>query len=107
MSIPELLPTQAVEFLKTHSNAKLIDVRTDEEVQTAKIKEALLVNTQEVMDQVLAWPKDTPIIVHCHHGFRSMQACGYLRAKGFTNVMNLAGGIDAWSTDIDPSIPQY
>ena len=107
MSIPELLPQQAVALLKTNPAAKLIDVRTDEEYQTAKIKDAILVNTQEAMDPILAWPKETPIIVHCHHGFRSMQACGYLQSKGFTNVMNLAGGIDAWSTDVDPSVPQY
>ena len=52
-------------------------------------------------------PKDTRLIVHCHHGGRSFQAAGWLMKRGFTNVTNMAGGIDAWSTDVDTAVPRY
>lgn len=45
-------------------------------------------------------------VVYCHHGARSLRACGMMTARGFTHVLNLKGGIDAWS-DMDPSVPRY
>lgn len=51
--------------------------------------------------------KDAPIIVHCHHGVRSMRVTATLRGLGFTNVRSMAGGIDLWSLDVDPRIPRY
>ena len=47
------------------------------------------------------------IVFHCHKGGRSQQAAEYLRRKGFTNVHNVTGGIDAWSQEIDPQVPRY
>ena len=52
-------------------------------------------------------PKDTPLAFHCHHGDRSRVAAEHFLKQGFKNVYNLAGGIDAWSRDVDPSVPQY
>ena len=52
-------------------------------------------------------PKDRPILVHCHHGGRSMRATQFLRAKGFPRTTNVAGGIHQWSLSIDPSVPKY
>ena len=49
----------------------------------------------------------TPIAFHCHHGFRSQAAAQQMLAEGFRNVYNLRGGIDAWSTEIDPQVPRY
>ena len=54
-----------------------------------------------------ALPKDALIVFHCHRGGRSQQAAEYLRRKGYRNVHNLAGGIDAWSAEIDPTVPRY
>jgi rhodanese-related sulfurtransferase len=51
--------------------------------------------------------RDTPIVVHCHHGVRSLKVTGALRALGFTNVRSMAGGIDLWSVDVDPQVPRY
>jgi rhodanese-related sulfurtransferase len=47
------------------------------------------------------------VVVHCHHGPRSTRACALLREHGFERVENLAGGIDAWSLTVDPSVPRY
>jgi adenylyltransferase/sulfurtransferase len=52
-------------------------------------------------------PRDKPILIHCHHGGRSMQATQWLRRNGNDRVANVAGGIDAWSQAIDPSVPRY
>jgi rhodanese-related sulfurtransferase len=54
-------------------------------------------------------PTDREIVVHCHHGTRSMYAIMMLRELGFdpTRLLNLDGGIDAWSADVDPSVPRY
>ncbi len=107
MEIPELSPAETVAYLKVHPEAKLVDVRTDEEYAIAKITGAMLVNSQEKAAEILALPKDTPLIFQCHHGMRSLQAAIWFQQKGFTNVINLSGGIDAWSQDVDPTIPRY
>ena len=54
-----------------------------------------------------ARPKDTPIVTYCHHGIRSLEAASYLIGHGFTNVLSLAGGIDAWAKEIDTSLRRY
>jgi monothiol glutaredoxin len=51
--------------------------------------------------------KDTPVALHCHHGVRSRAAAEQLLREGFTKVYNLEGGIEAWSQDVDPSVPRY
>ena len=47
------------------------------------------------------------LVIHCHHGARSMRAAEFLAARGFTDVVNLAGGIDAWSCEVDAGVPRY
>ena len=97
----------AAALLKENPNAKLVDVRTSEEYQAAHIEGALLVDSDEKVQAIMTLPKDTPIVVHCHHGMRSLDAASYLIGHGFTNVKSMTGGIDAWSVDVDPGIPRY
>jgi len=52
-------------------------------------------------------PRDARLVFHCHHGGRSQAAAEHFAALGFENVHNLAGGIDAWSREVDPSVPRY
>lgn len=56
---------------------------------------------------VLALPRDQPLAFLCHHGISSRSAAEHFVAQGFTKVMNVEGGIDAWSLEIDPSVPRY
>ena len=82
------------------------DVRTEKERATAVIKGAKLLD-DAAMAEAEALPKDTPIAFTCHHGNRSRAAAEHFLKQGFTRIYNLAGGIDAWSRDVDPSIPRY
>lgn len=82
------------------------DVRTEKEREVAQIANTRLLD-DTAMAEVEALPKSTPIAFMCHHGNRSRAAAEHFLKEGFTNVYNLAGGIEAWSRDVDPTIPRY
>ena len=87
----------------------LLDVRQNDEYATAKIGGSVLIPMGELgqrLDELEPY-SDQRIVVHCHHGGRSMQVTQALRSRGFDKVQNMAGGIDAWSQQIDPSVPRY
>jgi monothiol glutaredoxin len=84
----------------------LVDVRGKDEIATASIEQAKAMNA-ELMDELEAMPKDTAMAFLCHTGNRSQVAAEHFRKLGFENVSNVAGGIDAWSKEIDSSIPLY
>jgi rhodanese-related sulfurtransferase len=84
----------------------LLDVRQPEEYELARIEGAVLIPLGELPGKLDALPKDIPVVVMCHHGMRSAHAVHHLRAAGI-DALNLTGGIDAWSSEIDPSIPGY
>jgi adenylyltransferase/sulfurtransferase len=87
----------------------LLDVREPDEHERARIHGAELVPLAELADRLseLAGWRDRDVVVHCHHGGRSVQACKLLLGAGFTRVVNLDGGIEAWSVTIDPDVPRY
>jgi len=58
------------------------------------------------MSEIDSWKEDE-IVVYCHHGIRSQQAISLLRQAGFKNLINLQGGIDAWSLEVDPTLQRY
>ena len=87
----------------------LLDCRTPEEYATARIEGALLIPMQELsqrVNEIDAW-RARQIIVHCHHGVRSLRVTHWLRDRGYENVSSLQGGIEAWSLDVDPRVPRY
>ena len=86
---------------------RLIDVREPMEFQFAKLPGAELKPLGQINEWIKSLNKDEEIIMLCHHGMRSMQACQYLNAFGFTNLKNLSGGIDAWTMEIDSTVPRY
>ena len=83
----------------------LVDVRTDDERKIASI--AGSITADELAKKLDALDKDTRIVMQCHHGIRSRQAAERLVMAGFTRVFNLEGGIDAWSSEVDPKVPTY
>ena len=86
----------------------LLDVREPDEIATASIAWAdATIPMGQVPAQLDALPKDTPIAVLCHGGGRSARVTGFLNDNGFPNAVNVAGGIDAWSAHVDPSVPTY
>jgi rhodanese-related sulfurtransferase len=110
----EVTPRQTRDRLKLAPDQRplLLDCRRDDEFAIARIAGAVLVPMQDVerrIDDIVdeAGGKGRPIIVHCHHGRRSLAVTAQLRAHGFTDVRSMAGGIDLWSIDIDPSVRRY
>jgi adenylyltransferase/sulfurtransferase len=86
-----------------------LDVREPHEFETARIEATLLVPLATVAaraEEFAEW-KHGPVVVHCHKGARSAKACKTLAEHGFTDVWNLAGGIEAWSLTVDPDVPRY
>ena len=86
---------------------KLLDVRGEEERQIAVIEGVPMIDQKLAEEMIEKWPKDTPIVLHCHHGIRSLDAAAYFLSQGFTDVKSLSGGIDAWSGEVDSSVPRY
>ncbi|MEO1528780.1 MAG: rhodanese-like domain-containing protein [Planctomycetota bacterium] len=87
----------------------LLDVRQPEEYETAKIAGSVLIPMGELGERIeeLEPHRDDRIIVHCHHGGRSMQVTQALRSMGFPKVQNMGGGIEQWSLEIDSEVPRY
>ena len=93
----------------------VLDVREPWEVQTASVKPdgftLLTIPMREVPARLAELQSrhgtDQPIACLCHHGMRSLQVAHYLKQNGFTQVVNVQGGIDAWSKQVDPSVPAY
>jgi rhodanese-related sulfurtransferase len=85
----------------------LLDVREPDEIATASIAWAKTIPMREVPQHLAELPADKPIAVMCHGGGRSGRITQFLNENGFPNAVNVAGGIDAWSTQIDPSVPTY
>ena len=87
----------------------LLDCRTPEEHRSASIAGAKLLPMQEITERVAElepW-RNEQIVVHCHHGMRSLKVTQWLREQGFSQAMSMRGGIDAWSTAIDALVPRY
>jgi adenylyltransferase/sulfurtransferase len=86
---------------------ELIDVREVFEYEIARIDGAKLIPLGEIADRLNELQRERPIVIHCHRGRRSAEAVRLLQQRGFANLYNLEGGIDAWSDQIDPSVPKY
>jgi len=85
----------------------LLDVREPWEHQTCHIAGSQLVPMNTIPGRFAELDEEQPVVCICHHGGRSMQVATFLEKSGFSKVHNLAGGIDAWSRTVDPSIPLY
>lgn len=101
--------TAVKQLLDQGTDFTLLDCREVSEHQTANIAGARLIPMREIPGKLaeLQPLKDSHIVVHCHHGGRSLRVTQWLREQGFPNVQNMTGGIDAWSQLIDPSVPRY
>jgi rhodanese-related sulfurtransferase len=102
----QISPVQLAQALHD-GTARLIDIRTREEYESARIESATLLN-QDLMHEILTrWDRNALIVFADHQGARSMDAAAYFTGHGFTQARALRGGMDAWSQEIDPSIPRY
>ncbi|MFT5390831.1 MAG: monothiol glutaredoxin [Gammaproteobacteria bacterium] len=105
-AVRELSVQQLSELLGGDTSFHLFDVREPSERAQAAIPNSQLLN-EETMGAIDKLSRDEMLVFHCHHGQRSQSAAEHLRSLGFTNVHNVVGGIDAWSREIDTSVPRY
>ena len=106
--VPELTPTEFRERWPAAGDARvLLDVREPLELELAAVDGARHIPMREVPARLAELDRDAAIVVMCHSGGRSRRVAEYLLSNGFDNVFNLKGGIDAWSTEIDPQVPRY
>lgn len=103
----EVTPRDAKSQLE--KGAVLLDCRTSQERDLARIPGSVHVPMQELGSRIeqLRDHEDDVVIVHCHHGGRSLKVAAALRSAGFTDVKSMAGGIHLWSQTVDPTIPAY
>ena len=106
-SVPAISAGELKRKMDAREPFELIDVREAFEYEIARIDGAKLIPLGEIAQRMDELRCEQPIVVHCHSGRRSAEAVRLLLQRGFANVYNLEGGIDAWSDQIDPSVPRY
>ena len=92
-----------------HAHAlRLVDVREPFEFDLARIEGGELISMRSVPKALpVLEEEEKPIVVYCHHGMRSLQVVSWLREQGIENCTSMAGGIDRWSREVDPTVPRY
>ena len=103
----EITPADVKARLGRGEKLVLIDVREPWEHQVCKIDGATLIPLGSLAASLQTLPDVDEVICYCHHGMRSLDAAAWLRFHGIEKAKSLAGGIERWSLDVDPSIPRY
>ena len=103
----EIAQSKVSEWIKLKKEFNFLDVRRDDEREIASLG-GIHIPLHDLEKRFEELPRDKkPLIVYCHHGVRSMQVARFLASNGFEQVVNIDGGIDAWSIDKDSSIARY
>lgn len=107
----QLDATQVMALCRAEAPPLLLDVRQPWEAALASIRlegvETRLIPMGELVQRLDELNPTQPVVCYCHHGVRSLQVVAFLERQGFDSVYNLAGGIDAWSREVDPAVPLY
>ena len=107
MTVEELGPAELVARLRDGEAWQIVDVREPWEIGIVSLKEAVAIPMAEIPMRHDELDRERPIAVLCHSGMRSFRVAGYLAQLGFGRVANVAGGIDAWAREVDPSLARY
>ena len=102
-----MTPSEFVRRLESGELWTLLDVREAWEIDIARIEQTTDIPMAEIPTRLAELDASQPIAVLCHSGGRSAQVANFLSQNGFDHVANIAGGINAWSLEVDDSIPQY
>ena len=103
----DLSPQELKDKLDHEEEVLLVDVREPAEFAFNRIQGAIHIPLSELAGRHRELDPEADIVTYCHLGVRSLKAAQILKSLEFPNVKHLAGGIDAWSTQIDPSVPRY
>jgi adenylyltransferase/sulfurtransferase len=104
--IPQLSVKELKRRIDAGESVYLLDVREPWEYKIAQIG-GKLIPLNEVPQRLSEIDREREVIVHCHAGVRSQRIAEFLKQSGYPRVANLAGGIQAWSSEIDPTVPKY
>ena len=107
---PVEISVQEVQALRSAGGPwLLVDCREPDEHSITRIEGAVLIPMREIPERLgeLEPHRDGRIVVHCHHGVRSLRVTRFLRERGFAAAQSMAGGIEAWSLKVDPATPRY
>jgi rhodanese-related sulfurtransferase len=104
----EISATELKQRLDNGDDIQIIDVREANEVAVAKIPNSIHIPLAQVLDRSSEIDPNRETVVHCKMGGRSARAIDALKRSGFSgNLLNLKGGITAWSNEVDPTVPKY
>jgi rhodanese-related sulfurtransferase len=103
----EISPQEVKQRLDRGEKLFFVDVREPWEYETTRIEGSKLIPMREIPANLAALESAEDVILFCHHGMRSLDAAAWLRSQGVEAARSMAGGIDRWSTEIDPRVPRY
>jgi rhodanese-related sulfurtransferase len=103
----EIMPREVKDLLAQNDKILFLDVREQWEYDTAHLQGSVLIPLREVPGNLQRIENSDQVIVFCHHGMRSLDAAAWLRTQGVESARSMTGGIDRWSTEIDPKVPRY
>ncbi|MEM9775221.1 MAG: rhodanese-like domain-containing protein [Chloroflexota bacterium] len=113
--VPEITPAEVNEKREAGENFLLVDVREAHELQMANLGDGVIhmplsdlaARRLEAIPESVSADKDAEIVVFCHHGARSAQVVAFLKGSGWTNVINMEGGIHYWASTVSPDVGTY
>jgi rhodanese-related sulfurtransferase len=103
----EIVPREVKQRLERGEQFLFVDVREKWEYDTACIEGAHLIPLREIPGRLTDLEKAEDVVLFCHRGMRSLDAAAWLRSQGVTGARSMSGGIERWSTEIDPGVPRY
>jgi rhodanese-related sulfurtransferase len=103
----EVTPREVSARLERGDKFLFVDVREKWEYETARIEGSVLIPLREIPANLPKLAEGREIIFFCHHGMRSLDAAAWLRSQGVEGARSMSGGIDRWTTEVDPLVPRY
>jgi rhodanese-related sulfurtransferase len=103
----EITPREVQDLLARDDKVLFVDVRESWEYQTTHIEGSVLIPLGQIPSNLARLENAEQLVLFCHHGIRSLDAAAWLRSQGVEGARSMTGGIERWSTEIDPSVPRY
>jgi rhodanese-related sulfurtransferase len=103
----EITPRDVKDLLARDDKVLFVDVREPWEYDAAHIEGSVLIPLGQIPSNLARLENAEQLVLFCHHGMRSLDAAAWLRAQGVEAAKSMSGGIERWSTEIDPSVPRY
>ena len=103
----EITPREVKDLLTRDDKVLFVDVREPWEYDATHIEGSVLIPLGQIPSNLARLENAEQLVLFCHHGMRSLDAAAWLRAQGVEGAKSMSGGIERWSTEIDPSVPRY